>query len=34
MDEISCYEIYQYIFLFHRHNGFDVFCKGFIYFDE
>lgn len=34
MDEISFDEIYQYIFLFHQHNVFDVFCKGFIYFDE
>lgn len=34
MDEIPCNEIYQYIFLFHQYNGFVVFCKGFIYFDE
>lgn len=34
MDKNSSRMIYQYILLLHQHNAFDVFCKGFIYFDE
>lgn len=34
MDKNSSHTIYQYIFVFQQHNDFNVFFKGFIYFNK